>query len=98
MILLQDFLAIVVLGMFVVMLDQHQLLRLPLPYLSLRMRTSSQPPFSFSPASTNLRSPFASHLVGIAFRHPETAVPQHHGAAAILAFGNGAFKITIIEG
>ena len=28
---------------------------------------------------------------------PGAAIPQHDGAAAILAFGNGAFEITVIE-
>ena len=28
---------------------------------------------------------------------PSAAIPQHDGAPAILAFGNGAFEITVIE-
>src|SRR6185503_8756022 len=32
-----------------------------------------------------------------AFRHPESSIPQHHGAAAILALGNRPFKVTIVE-
>jgi hypothetical protein len=35
-------------------------------------------------------------ILGI--RSPEASVPQHHGAAAILAFGNHAFEIAVVEG
>ena len=39
----------------------------------------------------------AQRLGGIAVRGPEAAVPQHHRAAAILALGDGAFEVAVVE-
>ena len=36
-------------------------------------------------------------LAGIAVGRPEAAVPEHDGAAAILALGDGAFEVAVIE-
>ncbi len=33
----------------------------------------------------------------VAHRRPETAIPNHHGAAAVLTFGNGAFEVAVVE-
>ncbi|MNV22051.1 hypothetical protein D3C71_1130080 [compost metagenome] len=33
----------------------------------------------------------------VAFRLPVAAIPEHHRTTAILALGNGAFEITIVE-
>src|SRR5262245_33332021 len=35
---------------------------------------------------------------GRPFRHPEPAVPEHDGAAAVFAFGDRSFKVAIIQG
>ena len=40
---------------------------------------------------------FLVSLVRIAFRLPGPAIPQQNGAAAVLAFGDGAFEIAVIE-
>ncbi len=42
---------------------------------------------------------FGKRLFGvrIALRLPITAIPDHHGTPAVLAFRNGAFEITVVE-
>jgi hypothetical protein len=44
--------------------------------------------------------PFTKGAFRIAtiLRSPETTVPEHHGAAAILALGDGALKVSVVEG
>ena len=45
----------------------------------------------------NLQFALAQGLRGIAIRRPEAAVPQHDGAAAVLALGDRAFEVAVIE-
>ena len=63
------------------------------------MRTSTQLPFSLSPASVNLRSPLrsAASTSPSSFGRPEAAVPQHDRAAAVLALGDRAFEVAVVE-
>ena len=61
------------------------------------MRTSIQPPWSFSPCERELelalaRAPRAGRL-GL----PRAAVPEHDGAAAVLALGDDAFEAAVLE-
>ena len=79
-------------------LISSQLLRLP-PSRSCFMRTSTQPPCSLSPASTNFSSPLRSASVDVlvALGQPEAAIPQHDGAAAILALGDRALEVAVVE-
>jgi hypothetical protein len=41
---------------------------------------------------------FAQGFGGIAIRRPEAPVPQHDGPAAILAFGDRALEVAVVEG
>src|SRR6185312_2901757 len=41
---------------------------------------------------------FFQTALGIAFRLPAPAIPDHHGAAAIFAFRDGAFEFVVFDG
>src|SRR4051812_26397462 len=75
---------------------RSQLVRLPRSRL-LRRRTSTQAPCSFSPASVNLSSPLRRGLCRVAISGPKAEVPEHDGAAAILALRDGALEVPVIE-
>ena len=79
-------------------LISSQLLRLP-AVRSRFMRTRTHSPFRRSPASRNFRLPAFSALPrrDAGQRRPEAAVPELHGAAAVLALRNRALEIPVIE-
>ena len=78
-------------------LMSSQLVRFP-PVRSWRMRTSTQLPCRRSPSRVNLKSPFARASSGVcSLQASNTPVPELHRAATILALGDGAFEVTIVQ-
>ena len=57
-------------------------------------------PLSRSPNRTNLSSPFSTEAAGLieAFRFPGAAVPDDDVAAAVLADGDDAFEVEVLDG
>ena len=97
MILVQDGFAAAVLGELVAMLDQQPVVA---PGFELIVLHPHQHPaaMQFLAVQAEFEIALGQHLVGVAFRRPGAAVPQHHRAAAILALGNGALEVAVIEG
>ena len=83
-------------GEFITMLDQEPVGALAALAVAF-IRTRTQLPCSRR-HRVNLRSPFgkaASAIIALGL--PIAAVPELHGAAAILALGNRAFEIAVVE-
>ena len=97
MILGQDSFAIAILGVAVMVLDQKPIVALGLVFV---VAHTHQHPAAFELLAVQHEFEIAlgQHLFGIAVGRPEAAIPQKNRAAAILALGNGAFEIAIIEG
>ena len=88
----------ILLGKPVPVLDQSQLLRLP-PSRSCFIRTRTHSPFRRSPSSRNFRLPaLSARLRGDSGQwRPEPAIPELHGAAAVLALRDRAFEVAVVE-
>ena len=61
------------------------------------MRTSTQRPCSLLAIQGEFQIALLEAALADRLRLPDAAIPQHDGAAAILAFGNGAFEIAIVQ-
>ena len=61
-----------------------------------RIRTRCQWPLSFSPCSSKSRWPFACPCADRVGR-PGAAIPDHHGAAAVLALRDGALELVVFD-
>ena len=90
---------IILAGEFVAVLDQQPVVALAAVAGRASCARAQSCPCSFSPASVNLSSPLrrAASTSLVAFGHPEAAVPQHDRAAAILALGDRAFEVAVVE-
>ena len=96
MILFQHRLAVTIFGILIVMLDQQPVGAFAAE--SVAPHAHQHPAaFQLFPRQHEFEIAFGQHFFGVAIRLPEAAIPQHHRAAAILAFGNGPFKIAVIE-
>ena len=95
----QDAVLVALARRLVAMLDQQPVGLLAAAALcrSHFMRTSTQLPCRRSPSRTNFRSPRFSPSCGSPIGHPVAAVPELHRAAAILALGNGALEVAVVE-
>src|SRR5262245_8974937 len=51
----------------------------------------------FFPSEREAELALAQRLGRVLIARPETTIPQHDGAATILALRNGAFEVTVIE-
>src|SRR5579871_3928200 len=60
---------------------------------------ADQMPFAFEARTFELKRemPFGEPLVGIAFRNPTAVIPHNHRAAAVLAFGDVALEVEVLD-
>ena len=100
MILAQHLVVIAGLGTFIAMFDQQPIVALTVAR-AIVLETHQHPAaLQFFSGENEFEFAVAKCLLGIFVteRRPEAAIPQHHRAAAVLAFGNGAFEIAVVEG
>ncbi len=97
---LQKLVLIAFLGRLVAMLDQQPVgaLAAPTPLVAVPFHPHEHPAAMQALAfEDELEVALLQSLVRVALRQPVAAVPELHRAAAILAFGNGALEVAVVE-